>query len=68
MRMNLEKVRDEVRLYLASHPTPQVQLAEELGVSHSWLNKFVCGKFDNFGFKRLQSLYAWVERDRRGRR
>ncbi len=65
--MDLEKLRDEVRVYLASHPTPQHVLAGKLGVSHSWLNKFVCGKFENFGLQRLQSLSDWVERDRRSR-
>jgi hypothetical protein len=65
--MDLEKLRDEVRAYLASHPSPQHELASEIGVSHSWLNKFLCGKFENFGLKRLQQINAWVERDRASR-
>jgi predicted XRE-type DNA-binding protein len=65
--MDVEKLRDEVRAYLASHKTPQHVLAAKLGVSYSWLNKFVCGKFENFGLQRLHSLSAWVERDRAGR-
>jgi len=63
--MDILKVREEVRAYLASHLEPQDELAKELGVSPSWLNKFLCGHVKNLGVERLHRLHEWVKRDRK---
>jgi transcriptional regulator with XRE-family HTH domain len=67
--MDLLQVRDEVRAYMATHPTKsQEEMAEEVGVSASWLNKFLCGQFNNLGLERLHVMYEWMKRDKRSAR
>jgi len=64
--MNVISVREQVRSYIAHHPTKTQQtIADEVGVSNSWLNKFACGKSstDNFGIERLQALIDWMHND-----
>jgi transcriptional regulator with XRE-family HTH domain len=63
--MNILQTRDEIREYLANHPKTQGELAKELGVSASWLNKFCRGQFPNIGAERLHQLHEWVKRDRK---
>jgi hypothetical protein len=67
MTANIEALRDEVREYLASHPIPQELLAEQMGISFSWLNKFINGQFPNLGVPRFNTLFQWVEKDRADR-
>jgi DNA-binding Xre family transcriptional regulator len=66
MNINLLKLREEVRVYLASHPKPQTQLARETGVPHSWINKFCNGAFPNIRLDRFQRLIDWMNQDRAG--
>jgi transcriptional regulator with XRE-family HTH domain len=63
--MDILQIRDEVRAYLASHPKTQPEIAKELGVSSSWLNKFLNGHAPNLGAERLHELHEWVKRDRK---
>jgi transcriptional regulator with XRE-family HTH domain len=63
--MEVIQIRDEVREYLASHTKTQDELAKELGVSASWLNKFLNGHAPNLGAERLHEMYEWVKRDRK---
>jgi hypothetical protein len=64
MNINLLRLRDDTRDYLANHPKPQTVLAKECGVPHSWLNKFCNGAFPNIRLERFQSLIDWVSADR----
>lgn len=57
-------LRDAIRAYIKAHPTPQRQLASELGVSHSWLTKFALGRINSPRVDRLSRLSKWVESDR----
>jgi transcriptional regulator with XRE-family HTH domain len=61
--MNIEELRDDVRAYLRAKKG-QEQIAAQIPVSYSWLNKFINGQFPNLSPKRLQKLAEWVERDR----
>ena len=56
-------IRDQVREYLKSHPIPQKQLAADLGVSLSWISKFLRGDFNNPTVERLSHLQKWVQAD-----
>lgn len=67
METDLESLRDEIRAYLAGHPERQTNLAKLTGISHSWLNKFINGQFQNLSVPRLNDLAKWVEKDRRER-
>jgi transcriptional regulator with XRE-family HTH domain len=62
--MNVETLRDDCREYLKSHPLRQDLLAAEIGVPHSWLNKFINGNFANVRLNRLNRLCNWVTYDR----
>lgn len=59
-----EALREQVRAYLKSHPLSQPELAKAVGVSPSWLSKFVNGHLNNPTVTRLSSLARWVEVDR----
>ena len=59
-----EALREAVRAYLRSHSLPQPTLAKELGVSVSWLSKFVRGELNNPTVSRLSTLSRWIEIDR----
>jgi hypothetical protein len=65
--VDLEQLRDEVRAYLANHPDSQTDLADQIGISHSWLNKFINGQYPNLGVPRLNLLVKWVDADRKKR-
>lgn len=67
MPIDLEQLRDETRAYLASHPLTQTELADQIGISHSWLNKFLNGQYPNLGVPRLNMLVKWVDADKRKR-
>ena len=62
---NLESLCDEVRAYLKERPAPQREVCEALGISVSWLTKFLCAKTNNPSIQRLDALSRWVEMDRR---
>jgi transcriptional regulator with XRE-family HTH domain len=62
--MSIDLLLEDCRTYLKSHPMNQEALALAIGVSHSWLNKFINGQFPNMRLGRWQRLHAWVAADR----
>jgi transcriptional regulator with XRE-family HTH domain len=60
---NLEALRDDVRAYLRGKRF-QAEIAQQMGVSYSWLNKFINGQFPNLSAGRLEKLAKWVSADR----
>lgn len=65
----IEELREQIRAYLRNrnHEMNQDELAKAIGVSVSWLNKFLNGQFDDLRVGRLQRLADWVEQDRLSR-
>jgi len=61
---NLIELRDSIRAYLKIHPSTQVRIATELGVSQAWVSKFVRGAINAPRLERLARLHKWVEGDK----
>lgn len=59
----LEDLREDCRAYLRTKRF-QAKIAKEIGVSYSWLNKFVNGQFPNLAAGRLEKVAQWVKADR----
>ena len=60
-----EQLRDSLRAYLRvlSDREGQKQLAKRIGISDSWLNKYLCGQFPNLRSRRLRRLAEFVDRE-----
>lgn len=50
----------DVRELLESRRGEWTKIAEEAGVSHSWISQFVRGKIPNPGFGTLSMLHAYL--------
>lgn len=63
--VDIEKLRDGLRAFLRelSDREGQKRLAKRIGISHSWLNKFLCGQFPNLRAHRLRRLAQFVDRE-----
>lgn len=61
--MDVNELRDDCRAYLKAKRF-QRKVAQKLGVSYSWLNKFINGQFDDLRAKRLNAIAEWVAQDR----
>jgi len=66
--MNLHKVKDDLREYLRNHPLSQPKIAQQIGVTHQWINSFVRRRTDNPTVAVLQRCYDWMQADRRSAR
>jgi hypothetical protein len=56
----------ELRHFFKSHAKNQRELSVALGVSHSWLNKFLRGKENNPTTARLSALSTWAKNNPNG--
>ena len=61
---DLIALRDAIRAYIKSHPSTQVRIASELGVSQTWVGKFARGEIGAPHLERLVRLQKWVEGDK----
>lgn len=65
LAVDAEKLRDSLRAYLRelSNSEGQKQLAKRMGISDSWLNKYLCGQFPHLRAHRLRHLAEFVDRE-----